>query len=114
VTAGAVWDAVHLAAGELYLCGDAYAVQRHLAEVQRAGLDLLQQRGPVLADALHANTVINALHHAFRVSGEPATRLLILLQAVGWLFHFRENLADKKGLGEPRDITQITGAEIPH
>src|SRR5262245_29326973 len=64
VRAGAVWDAVHLAAGEMIMCA---------------------QKGP---EPGHAHTASNALHYAFHASGDVQTRLLILLQAVGWLFHF--------------------------
>src|SRR5262249_14601124 len=55
----------------------------------------------------------NALHYAFEVSTEPANRLLGLLQAVGWLFHFRENMADKDWLVDPLPITEIAAAQIP-
>jgi hypothetical protein len=89
IRAGAVWDAVHLAVGELILSA---------------------HRG---SEAGHSNTVTNALHYAFEVSAEPANRLLALLQAVGWLFHFRENMADKDWLNEPRPITDIVAAKIP-
>jgi hypothetical protein len=89
VRAGAVWDAVHLAAGEMMMCA---------------------HKGP---EPGHAYTATNALHYAFTVSGEPANRLLLLLQAVGWLFHFRENMADKGWLKEPKQITELVGDEIP-
>jgi hypothetical protein len=89
IRAGAVWDAVHLAVGEMILCA---------------------HKG---SEAGHSNTVTNALHHAFEVSTEPANRLLALLQAVGWLFHFRENMADKDWLDEPRRITALFAATIP-
>ncbi|HXJ72856.1 MAG TPA: hypothetical protein VNM37_08380, partial [Candidatus Dormibacteraeota bacterium] len=49
--AGAVWDAVHLAAGELVLSSKAHAAHR-----------------PVNSCALHSNTATNALHYAFRAS----------------------------------------------
>lgn len=87
--AGAVWDAVHLAAGEMMMCA---------------------HKGP---EPGHSYTASNALHYAFQVSADPANRLLALLQAVGWLFHFRENMADKGWLKEPKQITDIAGAQIP-
>lgn len=59
--AGAVWDAVFLAAGEMIQCA-----QKNSAP-------------------LHANTVANALRFAFGESGVPRTRLLLLLQAVAWM-----------------------------
>src|SRR5262245_38271892 len=49
--AGAVWDAVHLAAGELVLSSKTHAAHR-----------------PVNSCALHSNTSTNALHYAFRAS----------------------------------------------
>jgi hypothetical protein len=73
VNAGAVWDAVHLAAAETMLWAQG-------------------------GDALHANTVSNALHFGFQSSGDPANRLLILLQAVSWMVMFRKLVA-----GRPRD-----------
>ncbi|HZL89322.1 MAG TPA: hypothetical protein VFB96_13170 [Pirellulaceae bacterium] len=88
VKAGAVWDAVHLAAGEMMMCS---------------------HKGP---EPGHSYTASNALHYAFAASGDPANRLLALLQAVGWLFHFRENMADKDWLREPRQITELAGAKI--
>ena len=88
IKAGAVWDAVHLAAGEMMMCA---------------------HKGP---EPGHAYTASNALHYAFQAGAGPANRLLVLLQAVGWLFHFRENMADKGWLKEPRQITEIVGAQI--
>jgi hypothetical protein len=90
IRAGAVWDAVHLAVGEMILSA---------------------HRG---SEAGHSNTVTNALHYAFEVAAEPANRLLALLQAVGWLFHFRENMADKEWLNEPSPITELVAAKIPN
>jgi hypothetical protein len=94
--AGAVWDAVHLAAGEL----------------------VLRSRTPnpghqTNGDALHANTVANALHYAFRAGSEPETRLLLVLQAVAWTVMFRDLIQSKGLLTEPWEITRLEGAEIP-
>jgi hypothetical protein len=89
VKAGAVWDAVHLTAGEMMMSS---------------------QKGP---EPGHAYTSTNALHYAFQVSAEPSNRLLILLQAVGWLFHFRENMADKDWLRDPKSILDLNEAKIP-
>jgi hypothetical protein len=60
---------------------------------------------------LHANTVANALRYAFAASGDPETRLLLLLQALAWMTKFRRSIA-----GWPRDHKDITGlkaGEIP-
>jgi hypothetical protein len=62
--AQAVWDAVHLAAAELMVRGS-------------SGWGIASR-------PLHSNTSASALHHAFRTSGSPRTRLLVLLQAVAW------------------------------
>src|SRR5262249_15579932 len=64
--AGAVWDAVHLAAGELVL-------------------SVAPRGSRPDGDALHANTAVNALHYAFRASARPETRLLLTLQALAWV-----------------------------
>ncbi len=87
--AGAVWDAVHLAAGEMIMCA-----QKNAAP-------------------LHANTAANALHYAFQASGQVENRLLILLQAVGWMCLYRSSLARNNWLKEPKQITEIVGAKIP-
>jgi hypothetical protein len=69
-----LWDALFLFAAELVL--------RH-AEIV----------------SLHAVTTMNALHHAYQVSGQPggnqATRLLLLLQAPAFLTMFRQQLGDE-------------------
>ncbi len=88
VKAGAVWDAIHLAAGEMMMCA---------------------LKGP---EPGHSYTASNALHYAFQVSADPANRLLALLQAVGWLFHFRENMADKGWLKQPKRIDEFVGSKI--
>lgn len=88
IKAGAVWDAIHLAAGEMMMCS---------------------QKGP---EPGHSYTASNALHYAFAASGDTANRLLALLQALGWLFHFRENMADKGWLIEPVQITEMSGGEV--
>src|SRR5262245_25123362 len=64
VRAQALWDAVHLATAELLV--------RH-----NDGWGLASR-------PLHSNTSTNALHYAFRTATVPATRLLVLLQAVAW------------------------------
>src|SRR5262249_58964695 len=90
IKAGAVWDAVHLAAGEMMMCA---------------------HKGP---EPGHSYTASNALHYAYQVSADPANRLLALLQAVGWLFHFRENMADKGWPKQPKKIDEVVGSNIPH
>jgi hypothetical protein len=68
--AGAVWDAVHLAAG-----------------------DLLMRKGDV-GYPLHSNTGSNAIHHGFKTCADEDTKLLLLLQGLGWQCHARKRLND--------------------
>lgn len=89
VRAGAVWDAVHLSAGEMFMCA---------------------QKNP---EPLHANTAANALHYLFAVSGDAGNRLLILLQAVAWMCLYRAATLRKGWLREPRLILELAEAGIP-
>ena len=90
VRAGAIWDAVHLAAAEL----------------------LWRCTGSLGVHPLHANTSANALHFAFRTSTEPATRYLILLQAVGWVAAFTRIEHEKKTLPDVR-LLDIAPEKLP-
>jgi len=93
VPAGAVWDAVHLAAGEFMI--------RFTVGGRR-----INNR------ALHSNTATNALHYAFRhcVGGE--TRLLLLLQAVAWVTDFMRIEAGRDMLRD-LSITEIPAEPLP-
>lgn len=62
--AGPLWDAVHLCAGEL----------------------MMRQPGIF---GVHTVTSANALHYAYREAGDDSTRLLMLLQGLGWMAQFR-------------------------
>lgn len=84
--APAVWDAVHLAAGELMM------------------------RVPGIL-GVHTVTSVNALHYAFRVSGDNETRLLLLLQGVGWMSQFAHVMTARDDYGSV-DITQLEAGEI--
>lgn len=70
--AGAIWDAVHLASGEL----------------------MMRQPGIF---GLHTVTSANALHYAFRMSADPETRLVLLLQGLGWMSQFRNFMGQGSG-----------------
>ncbi len=94
--AGAVWDAIHLAAGELVLASKPFSAQE-------------QTNG----DALHANTAANALHYAFRRSTRADTRLLLTLQAMSWMPLYRNLSIKKKLLISGIDLTGLSGDEIP-
>jgi hypothetical protein len=87
--AGAIWDAVHLSAGEMIMCA-----QKN-------------------SEPLHANTAANALHYAFQASGQGETRLLIVLQAIGWMCLYRAALVRKNWLREPTQINELAAAKIP-
>ena len=59
-----IWDAVHLAAGEL----------------------MMQQQGIY---GIHTVTSVNALRYAYQTAADLKTRMLMLLQAIGWMSQFR-------------------------
>lgn len=81
-----IWDAVHLAAGEL----------------------MMRQPGIF---GIHTVTSANALRYAYETAAQPETRLLILLQAVGWMCQFRTFMAgQERGLNDLR-ITRLAAAE---
>jgi hypothetical protein len=92
VAAQALWDAAHLATAELLV--------RH-----NDGWGLASR-------PLHSNTSTNAMHYGFRTTTVPATRLLLLLQAIAWA-------ADKTGgdraSGALRDlsITDLPAIGLP-
>jgi len=86
VRAGAIWDAVHLAAAEAYIRGDAN-------------------------NGLHSNTGVNALHYAFRASGDPEIRLQSLMRAVSWLCQGISAYPTKDK--NPLRITEISPLDIP-
>jgi len=83
----AVWDAVHLAASEL----------------------MLQQPGIY---GIHTVTSAHGLRYAFDTASSPATRLVMMLQGVGWMCQFRNFMARKpKGLNKSR-ITSIKQDQV--
>lgn len=92
-TAGPLWDAIHLFAGE----------------------SMMRQPG---IHGIHTVTSANALGAAFRKAATPQTRLLVLLQAVGWMCQFRGYMTSDPGVlrsGKPRpvEITGLEPAELP-
>ncbi|MEK7794029.1 MAG: hypothetical protein AAB353_05850 [Candidatus Hydrogenedentota bacterium] len=74
--AHAVWDALHLAACEL----------------------MIGSPGVVGA---HPVTSVNAMRFAFNTAKEPRTKLLLLLQGVGWTCQFRNFLPPKNAASGP-------------
>lgn len=83
VRAPALWDAVHLGAGELML--------------NYNGI------GP-----LHSVTSSSALRYSFRFTADRQTRLLLLLQAIGWVAQFRHISGDNAQI----DILSLTPDQI--
>ena len=72
-----IWDALHVAAGELLM------------------------RQPAIV-ALHAVTTTNALHFAYQESGDDETRRLLLLQNAAFLAMFRDAMQNR---GKIKDVT---------
>lgn len=84
---GDLWDAVHLAAGEVMM--------RHP--------DVL---------GVHAVTCTNALHYGFDQAADPETRFFLLLQGVGWMSQF-VNFFSKEPEYRADKITEIAESDIP-
>lgn len=82
-----LWDAVHLAAGELMM--------------RRPGIY-----------GIHTVTSVNGLHYGFRVAREDETRLLLLLQGVGWMSQFANFMSDSSDFGDA-EITALQSSEQP-
>jgi hypothetical protein len=66
-SAATVWDAVHLAAAEIRM----------------------RATGGAALVGIHAVTSANALHYAYTTAPDAQDRLLLLLQAAGWMGQFR-------------------------
>lgn len=86
--AAAIWDIAHLAAAEFML-----------------------RRGDI--GDVHAVTSVNALHFGFRTARSTATRLFLLLQAVGWMAHFARTggLARNPQPAAGTDILQLAAPD---
>lgn len=86
--AGAIclWDAAHLGAAEL----------------------MMRHQGII---GLHAVTSVNGLRYAFESSGASETRLLMLLQALGWVCQFGNLLSRRKDVIDVR-ITSIDSTNV--
>ncbi len=81
-----IWDAIHLAAGEL----------------------MMRQPGIF---GIHTVTSTSALRYAFETASDQETRLLILMQGIGWMSQFKKFMAGtKKGLNDMK-ITDLVPAE---
>src|SRR5262249_1265629 len=89
--AGAVWDAVHLAAAELRM----------------------RAKPSAALAAVHAVTSANALHYAYLTASDPRVRYLLLLQAVGWMGQFRTFAETRPDSLRPFAITGMEPEEAP-
>lgn len=87
--AGSVWDAVHLGAGEL----------------------MLRQRGLY---GIHVVTSTNALHYAYRRSSQPQTRLVLMLQGLGWVAQFHKLMSGQKAKLNGTKILELKSGPIPN
>lgn len=90
-SAASVWDAIHLAAAELVMRSGA----RKVAEI-------------------HAVTAANAMHFIWTMAGEPRTRLLILLQAVGWAGQARVEAENFDAKLRKADILSLPEGSLQH
>ncbi len=88
VPAASIWDAVHLAAAEL----------------------TLRTAGGSIITGIHAVSAANAMHFSWQAAAAPATRQLILLQAIGWMGQFRTWAETQKGT-QTLDITSVPESE---
>jgi hypothetical protein len=85
------WDAIHLSAAELRM---------------RVG------SGSAIV-GIHAVTSANALHHAYLTAPTGASRLLLLLQAVGWMAQFRTWASSRDKELRPLSITELEPRSEP-
>lgn len=88
VNAASLWDAVHLAAGE----------------------QMMRQPGIV---GLHAVTSVNGLHYANQATTNERTRVLTLLQAIGWICQFHQAEMARNEQRFDVDITALQPAKLP-
>lgn len=97
-TAHPIWDAIHLSAGEFML-----RFEKNNDVHRGSGLG---------SRPLHANTTANAFRYAFRHATHDATRLLMLLQAVGWVTEFiREE--QERGYLRDKSIIDLETTSLP-
>ena len=80
-----IWDAVHLAGCELRM----------------------RVSGGASIIGVHAVTSCNGLYHAYLSASDPAVRLLILLQSVGWMGQFRIWAETRKDNVRPLSIEDL-------
>jgi hypothetical protein len=78
----------------------------HLA----AGEQMMRQPGIV---GLHAVTSTSALHTAAQLTTVPKTRLLMLLQGLGWVAQFHKACLARDEKRFDVDITALEPAELP-
>jgi hypothetical protein len=84
--AQAVWDAVHLWAGEL----------------------MMRQPGIY---GIHTVTSVNGLRYAYETAADPETRLVVLLQGIGWMGQFQRFMSGRNNGLSPVVITECKAAK---
>ena len=62
---------------------------------------------------IHAVTSANALHHAYLTASTAASRLLLLLQAAGWMAQFRTWAASREKELRSLSITELEPSAEP-
>jgi hypothetical protein len=87
--AASVWDAVHLASAEL----------------------AMRARGNATIVGIHSVTAANGLRHAYSAVGDPAAKLLLTLQGIGWMGQFRKWAETRSDAPRAFTITQLQPAE---
>jgi hypothetical protein len=88
LSAASIWDAAHLYAGEL----------------------TMRTAGGGIITGIHAVSAVNGLHYAWQAAAAPRTRLLITLQAVGWMGQFRGRAENRKDI-RAADITALDDSD---
>ena len=87
--AGSVWDAIHVAAGEL----------------------MMRQPGIF---GIHTVTSASGLRYAFETAAEPETRLLMLLQGLGWMCQFHRFMSETRNGLSPVESIDLQSANDGH
>jgi hypothetical protein len=67
----------------------------------------MRARGGAALSSIHAVTSANALHYAYLSAPDPQVRLLLMLQAAGWMGQFRTAAGARPGNLRPFAITEL-------
>ena len=91
LSAGAVWETIHLSAAELRM----------------------RASGANTFTGVHAVTAANGLHVAYLSAADPRLRYLLLLQGVGWMGQFRHFAEEKPELMRRLSIDELEPSPPP-